>query len=180
MLRGIAAYVRRHHIALLALFFALGGTAFAAGTALLPKNSVGSAQVINGSLQKSDLSGKAFKALKGNRGLRGAQGTAGAAGPAGAQGARGPTGPQGVPGLTGLHIVSSSFFTVPANSQTSGNVACPAGEVATGGGAFSSSGAVTSNINTSIPTTAGWRADVNNGSASSTSFAVYAVCAKVS
>jgi len=59
MLRGIAAYVRRHHIALLALFFALGGTAVAASNSLLPRNSVGSAQVINGSLQKKDLAGKA-------------------------------------------------------------------------------------------------------------------------
>jgi len=63
MLRGIAAYVRRHHIALLALFFALGGTAVAASNSLLPRNSVGSAQVINGSLQKKDLAGKAVKAL---------------------------------------------------------------------------------------------------------------------
>ena len=57
MLRGIAAYLRRHHIALLALFFALGGTAVAASNSLLPKNSVGSKQVINGSLAKADLSG---------------------------------------------------------------------------------------------------------------------------
>jgi hypothetical protein len=98
MLRGIAAYVRRHHIALLALFFALGGTAFAAGGKLLPKNSVGSAQVVNGSLQKADLSGKAVKALKGNRGLKGAQGTPGAAGP---QGPAGPAGPQGIQGPPG-------------------------------------------------------------------------------
>jgi len=60
MLRGIAAYVRRHHIALLALFFALGGTAVAASNSLLPRNSVGSAQVINGSLQKKDLAPEFF------------------------------------------------------------------------------------------------------------------------
>jgi hypothetical protein len=41
---------------LLALFFALGGTSFAAANALLPRNSVGTSQVINGSLQTSDLS----------------------------------------------------------------------------------------------------------------------------
>ena len=89
MLRGIAAYVRRHHIALLALFFALGGTAVAASNALLPKNSVGSAQVINGSLQKKDLAGKAVKALKGNRGATGRprrSWPAGAAGRAGLAG----------------------------------------------------------------------------------------------
>jgi len=98
MLRGIAAYVRRHHIALLALFFALGGTAVAASSSLLPRNSVGSAQVINGSLAKGDLSKKAVKALKGNKGARGIPG---AAGPQGPQGALGPQGPQGVQGPAG-------------------------------------------------------------------------------
>src|SRR4051794_20776359 len=98
MLKGIALYVRRHHLALLALFIALGGTAAAAGTALLPRNSVGSAQVINGSLAKGDLSSKAVKALKGNKG---AQGTPGAAGPQGPQGPKGTTGVQGVQGVQG-------------------------------------------------------------------------------
>jgi hypothetical protein len=36
MLIGIASYIKRNHVALFALFFALGGTAFAAGNALLP------------------------------------------------------------------------------------------------------------------------------------------------
>ena len=44
-------------ISLVALFVALGGTGYAA-VALAPKNTVGSAQVINGSLQKIDLSAK--------------------------------------------------------------------------------------------------------------------------
>jgi hypothetical protein len=43
-------------ISLIVLFVALGGTPYAAVTALVPRNSVGSAQVINGSLQTGDLS----------------------------------------------------------------------------------------------------------------------------
>ena len=31
MLIGIASYIKRHHVALFALFFALGGTAFRRG-----------------------------------------------------------------------------------------------------------------------------------------------------
>ena len=81
-------------ISLVALFVALGGTSYAA-IALAPKNSVGSAQVINGSLLKKDLSKKTVAALKGNRGLRGPAGAAGSAGPAGA------TGPAGAVGATG-------------------------------------------------------------------------------
>jgi hypothetical protein len=96
MLRGIASYINRHHVALFALFLALGGTSFAASNALLPRNSVGTKQVINGSLQTNDLSNTARKALKGNRGLRGP------AGAQGAQGATGTTGAQGVQGAPGL------------------------------------------------------------------------------
>jgi hypothetical protein len=44
-------------LAAAALFVALGGTSVAAVSALAPKNSVGSAQVVNGSLQKKDLRG---------------------------------------------------------------------------------------------------------------------------
>src|SRR5215208_415697 len=72
-------------ISLAALFVALGGTGYAVSK--LPKNSVGSAQVVNGSLQKVDLSRKAVTALKGNRGRQGPAGAQGAAGVAGATGA---------------------------------------------------------------------------------------------
>jgi hypothetical protein len=90
MTRGIIRYLRRHCVALLALFVALGGTSYAASTALIGKNTVASPQVVNGSLQTVDLSKKARKALKGQRGARGAQGAQGAQG---AKGATGPVGP---------------------------------------------------------------------------------------
>jgi hypothetical protein len=82
-------------IACIALAVSLGGTAFAAAV-LVPKNSVGSPQVINGSLQKGDLSLKAVAALRGSRGPQGpvgAQGPAGPQGPQGQKGDRGDTGP---------------------------------------------------------------------------------------
>src|SRR4051794_39068831 len=92
MLRRITAYVGRHHIALLALFFALGGTAFAAGNALLPKNSVGTAQLKKGAGTKQKIASKTLAQLKGNKGAQGAPGAAGPQGPAGPQGAQGPAG----------------------------------------------------------------------------------------
>jgi hypothetical protein len=103
-------------VSVIAVFVALSGTSYTAVTKLLPKNSVGSAQVINGSLQRGDLSKKAVAALKGNRGATGpagAQGVtgdtgatgptgpAGAMGPAGPAGANGPAGPTGPTGPTG-------------------------------------------------------------------------------
>jgi len=115
MLGKTASYINRHHLALFALFFALGGTSFAAGNALLPGNSVGTKQVINGSLQTNDLSNKARSTLKGNRGLRG---PAGAAGARGAQGATGAQGVQGAPGqsATKLFVALDADGTLTKNS----------------------------------------------------------------
>jgi hypothetical protein len=115
MLGKTASYINRHHLALLALFFALGGTSFAAGNALLPGNSVGTKQVINGSLQTNDLSKTARSALKGNRGLRG---SAGAQGAQGATGATGAQGVQGAPGqsATKLFVALDADGTLTKNS----------------------------------------------------------------
>jgi hypothetical protein len=86
---GFLRFIRRNGLALIALFVALGGTSYAAANSLLPRNSVGSPQVVNGSLKTIDLSKKARAALKGNRGLKGATGATGATGAAGAAGAPG-------------------------------------------------------------------------------------------
>jgi hypothetical protein len=112
---GIASYIKRHHVALFALFFALGGTAFAAGQALLPGNSVGTRQVINGSLQTIDLSKTAQRSLKGNRGLTGVPGAQGATGATGATGAQGV---QGMPGqsATKLFVAMNADGTLTKNS----------------------------------------------------------------
>ena len=67
----------------------------AAGRFVLAKNSVGSKQVINGSLTRADLSKKTIAALHGVPGPRGAQGIQGA------QGAQGTQGIQGVQGVAG-------------------------------------------------------------------------------
>jgi hypothetical protein len=77
-------------VALIALFVALGGTSYAAMK--LPANTVGSAQVINGSLQTGDLAKKTAAALKGKPGGRGPQGMPGATGAAGASGPAGKDG----------------------------------------------------------------------------------------
>src|SRR6476619_1014844 len=95
---SIGRHFRQHFVAYLALFFALSSTGYAAVSKLVPNNSVGSAQVINRSLQKGDLSVKAVAALHGTRGVRGPQGIQGAQGPAGSQGAQGAQGIQGAVG----------------------------------------------------------------------------------
>jgi hypothetical protein len=95
-------HVRRNGIAYIALFFALSATSYGAASHLLPKNSVGSAQVVNGSLQKVDLSAATRTALRGLRGQSGPRGIQGLQGPPGAQGAQGVQGFQGFQGLQGV------------------------------------------------------------------------------
>src|SRR4051812_32303248 len=100
----IGKHLRRHLVAYLALFVALSSTGYAASSKLLPKNSVGSAQVVNGSLQRIDLSRRAVASLRGQRGVRGpagAQGIQGSQGIQGIQGAQGIPGPKGDKGDTG-------------------------------------------------------------------------------
>lgn len=52
-MRSIAGYVRRHHIGLLALFVALGGTAYAVQIA--PRNSVVSKSIKDGQVKPQDV-----------------------------------------------------------------------------------------------------------------------------
>ena len=80
-------------ISLVALFVALGGTGYAALE--LPKNSVGSPQIVNRSVRTLDLSRKAVAALRGDRGRQGP------AGPQGPAGDRGPAGEKGAAGAAG-------------------------------------------------------------------------------
>ena len=93
-LAKLGTYVRRHHVALIALFVALGGTSYAAvklprnsvGTKQLKKNAVVSSKVKDGSLLVRDFSAGQLPA-----GPQGAAGSQGAVGPQGAQGPAGDT-----------------------------------------------------------------------------------------
>ena len=87
-MKKIGKHLRGHAVAYVALFFALGGTSIAAVNAL-PRNSVGSAQIKNGTIQKVDLARRTVSSLRGLRGLRGLQG---AAGPANGGGSDNPLG----------------------------------------------------------------------------------------
>ena len=116
MTTGFLRFLRRNTIALLALFLALGGTTYAASTALIGKNTVASPQVVNGSLKTKDLSAAARRALKGNRGLPGLRGLTGA------QGAKGATGAQGIQGIQGIAGTARAYATVlPAGTLVAAN-----------------------------------------------------------
>jgi len=76
----------------------------------LAKNSVGSKQVINGSLQTKDLNKKTIAALHGAQGPRGPQGLAGA---------RGVHGIQGVQGIQGAAGTARAYGFVAADGTLS-------------------------------------------------------------
>ncbi len=110
--------------AYLALFVALGGTSFAASTAL-PKSSVGNAQlksnavtgakVKNGSLTASDFKKGSLPA--------GAKGATGATGPAGPAGPVGPTGTSGAGEIAVAAInQSGAIDSLSAGSLTTANI----------------------------------------------------------
>ncbi len=108
-------------VAIAALFIALSGSAYAVSQ--LPKNSVGSPQIKNGSVRTFDLAGDVKRKLTkagqpGPRGEQGEQGPRGFAGATGATGAQGVTGAQGAPGL----INWGSVYEVTASRTGSGYV----------------------------------------------------------
>lgn len=80
-------------IALLALFLALSGGAYAA--VKLPANSVGTKQIKRKAVTLTKIAPSARKALKGATGPQGVKGSDGAQGPQGIQGLQGERGPEG-------------------------------------------------------------------------------------
>jgi hypothetical protein len=103
-MHGLSTYLRRHHIGLLALFIALGGTSYAAvslsansvGARELKNRAVGSSELRDGSVKKRDLRAQLLASLEGG----GGSGSTGPAGPAGQKGDAGPAGPAGDAGET--------------------------------------------------------------------------------
>lgn len=85
-------------VALIALFFAIGGPSFAADAAKSASRLLTGKQIKDGSLSEKDFSRSARAKLKGQPGPAGARG---GDGPAGPRGDTGPEGPRGQTGATG-------------------------------------------------------------------------------
>jgi hypothetical protein len=175
----ITQHLRGNLVAYLALLFALGGTSFAASTALLPANSVGTKQVINHSLRKVDFArGQLLRGPRGFRGLTGIAGPAGLAGPAGPKGAAGSVGP---PGPVILVYANSGAHSLPSGQTTTQQVACPADLFAVGGGVQGANITVDSSDQLGLPEWpsppgSGWTATVTNTGATDTTFQLDVIC----
>jgi hypothetical protein len=138
-------YVRRHHVGLLALTFALGGTSYAA--VLLPTHSVGTVQLRDGAVTRAKLSVNAVSSAQvkdhsilardfkpgqlpaGAPGARGPKGDRGAAGTPGSSGARGPVGPSGPKGDS-FDTQLSSGKTLRGTYEVTGTASAQGGQFA--------------------------------------------------
>src|SRR5262249_25586865 len=119
MVASVTRHLRRNLVAYVALLFALSGTSYAAATALLPANSVGTRQVINHSLLNQDF--KSGQLPGGPQGPGGGQGDPGPAGIARVGSVSGPAGSMCADGGGSCQVASST-------------ATCPAGSVVVGGG----------------------------------------------
>lgn len=109
--KSMLGFLSHNTIALIALFVALGGTAYAATA--LPRNSVGTPQLKNYAVTTAKINQKTIAALKGNTGPVGPAGSAGPVGPAG------PAGPQGTAGS------NASLADVAAGGALTGHYPSP-------------------------------------------------------
>jgi Collagen triple helix repeat (20 copies) len=201
-MRSILKRLTRRHstaVAYLALFAALGGSAYAAVTVTgknIKDGTVTGRDVKNASLGKNKLSATAVSSLTGQRGPagpqgqngdRGEQGPAGPTGTTGPKGETGPAGPQGPPGPQGPSGISGWSYVTQAQRISPGvygrwSVDCPDGRRALGGGVLSGGPVfATLSVMESGPADAatGWLAAVrNNGNVTTTEY-VWAICANV-
>jgi hypothetical protein len=182
MLASFIKHARRNVVAYVALLFALSGTSYAAATKLLPPNSVGTRQVINGSLLKKDFkAGQIPRGKRGPAGPAGARGATGPAGPAGRAGPAGPAGQDGPPGPVVLIYRNSGAHSLPSGQTTTQQVACPQGWFAVGGGVQGANITVNSSDQLGYPEWPsdpgiGWTATVTNTGGTDTTFQLDVIC----
>jgi hypothetical protein len=198
-IRSIIKPLARRHttaVAYLALFAALGGTAYAAVTVTgknIKNGTITGKDVKNRSLGTSKLSATAVGSLTGERGPQGPRGEQGARGPAGPTGQIGPKGdtgpagqqgPQGPTGVSGYVVVvtpEDNATTIPKGQADRVGVVCPQGKKVLGGGVahFPENAGARVVESTPADTGTGWTALVFNGNDSSIKSFAWATCANV-
>lgn len=192
-------------VACLALAVSLGGTSIAAVDAVLPKNSVGAAQLRRSAVTSAKLANNAVTSAKVRNGsllridfapgqlIAGPPGPQGAAGPAGPQGPKGDKGDKGDTGSVADVTLHTATVTVPAHtapgdwSNRSVQANCDSGEKGISGGTnWTGEGDTTQLITVlSAPVydsgskkITGWRARGGNDTGSSHDFQVSVLCTK--
>jgi hypothetical protein len=178
----VRSYLRRHHVGLLALFVALGGTSYAA--AALPRNSVGPKQLRPNAVRTGDIKAGAVTLAKIKPSARAA--LRGATGPRGPQGPRGPAGT-----FSGVTIRFAEFMVTAGSMSGQEQADCAPGEVALGGGVgFPGSPSSDDHVLYSAPSVTGsaqpsqggtptnWQGTIYNSLPGDQPARVYVVCAR--
>ena len=190
-------------VACIALLVSLGGTSIAAVSQLVPRNSVGTAQLRDGAVTNVKVRSNAITSAKvQNRSLlRGdfapGQLPAGPTGPQGPTGLAGAAGPAGPAGVIGAITVRSSSVVIDESAASGENskyntrpatALCASGELAISGGTGWSdsdnnlelfTGRLTPVLNASNQVI-GFLGVGGNDSGQSSEFRVYALCYKAS
>lgn len=173
-------------VSCLALFVALGGSAYAATQ--LPKDSVGSKQIKKNAVNSAKVKDRSLKAVDFKEGQL-------PAGPQGLQGPKGDKGDQGASGATSVIARTAVQTGIGTGTLSTDSVGCEAGEHLVGGGAgFVVPGTnaydFPARLHGSVPTGAngkpvldsaeasGWRASATNETGATRDFVVVALCAK--
>lgn len=195
-MRSILRRLARRHttaVAYVALFAALGGSAYAAVTVTgkqIKDGTITGKDVKNRSLGASKLNASALGSLAGERGPagpqgeRGPKGDPGKQGPIGPAGATGEQGPQGSPGLANVEYRVSGGKSVPKDGDASDQVNCTSGKVALGGGVAQFPSGAPMRVISSAPggvngTSTGWSVQVHNEGGNAFSAFAWVVCANV-
>ena len=166
-------------VAYVALFAALGGSAYAAVTVTgkdVQNGTLTGKDVKNRSLGSKELSKKAIGSLSGQRGPAGPQGPKGDSGPKGDAGAKGD------PGVSG-YVEVNEYSAFNSNAEKSATATCPAGTKVIGGGAVVNDYGGPVALETSVPISGGdgWSASAYETSAFANDWGVNvrALCATI-
>jgi Collagen triple helix repeat (20 copies) len=206
MTRILKRLSRRHStvVAYLALFAALGGSAYAAVTVTgknIKDGTITGRDVKNRSLGTTKLSATAVGSLTGSRGPAGPEGPQGPQGPRGAQGPAGPigetgpkgdsgpggpagpvgpVGPQGPKGVSGWEYRTAAM-SIPADQQRGWSVNCLNGKKALGGGVTTDTLTSSTRIFQDGPAgqATGWAVAVRNEFTTTITYYAWVLCADV-
>jgi hypothetical protein len=181
--------IRRHMaspamlVACVSLVVALGGVSYAAG--VLPKNSVGTAQLKKTAVSRAKLKKNAVTGAKVKNGsllavdFKAGQLPAGPQGGKGDPGPQGPKGDQGAPGVSGREVAVSGIVTVNPGQLGAAIAKCSAGKSVIGGGYSKEAVAGQFDVVTSAPDNHAWVAQAWNISNQPGTIGAYVICANV-